>query len=466
MNDRAGRRAWMRVCGLVLLLTGVASTRAAGAVDTPPAITKPPAARFYFENEIELLTHRLRNIAVGQQPGDDQRISEHELQLQLRYRSGQRVSGLGEIKFIDEQKVYDDARPNESGSEVERGETWVHFARVFGDDVALRIGRQNVAEPRRWWWDDDLDAIQFYYKRDPIRLSVGIGEELARESSEDKFIDPDQDDVRRLFGQASWRLADGLVLDAFYLDQRDRSPHHTVGSVIDTTREDETDADLRWAGVRASGDFALASGAVVSYWVDAARVSGDEVVFDFEDDAPGRSLVDSARRRKVRGKALDVGLIWAPALRGKPTLGLGYARGSGDRNPDDGTDAAFRQTGLHDQDEEFRIYGELLRPELSNLSIRTVAVGFALRGRTRLSLGHHRFHQVERAPFLRSTRLETDPTGLDVDIGSENRVLLEIREWKNIEIDFAVAEFKAGRAFGADAGTRAHAVFGEFTYKF
>lgn len=492
-----------RVVGISLLLSGMSSTHAAEGVanypvapgyerapqlvppDTRPgpppmrlaanganeiarssADAKPRASRFYFENEIEVLSHNLRNIALGQQPGDDQRISERELQLQLRYRSGQRVSGLGEVKLIDEQKVYDDARPNESESEIERGETWVHFARLFGAGIALRVGRQNFAEPRRWWWDDDLDAARFYYKRDPIRLSVGIAEELARESSEDNFIDPDQDDVRRLFGQASWRLSDSLVLDAFYLGQRDDSSRHTVGSVIDAEREDESDADLRWAGLRAWGDFSLSSGAVLSYWVDAARVSGDEIVFEFEEESPGRSLVDSTRRQKVRGKAVDLGLIWAPVLWGNPTLTLSYARGSGDGNPDDDTDEEYRQTGLQDQDEEFRNYGELLRPELSNLSVHTLAIGLALRGRTRIGLGHHRFRQVDRAPFLRSARLETDPTGLDKDIGRENRVLLEIREWKKIEIDLAAAEFKAGRAFGTDAGARAHVVFGEFTFKF
>jgi hypothetical protein len=84
----------------------------------------------------------------------------------------------------------------------------------------------------------------------------------------------------------------------------------------------------------------------------------------------------SRRKQRVRGWAIDVGARWDTQLPGQPLFTMGYAMGSGDKNPSKGTDRAFRQTGLQSNDEEFRTYGELLRPELSKLSIPVVAVQF------------------------------------------------------------------------------------------
>lgn len=470
------RAPWRHGLTVLLALHGVTTqgaTSVAAPVSDADATTvseshapEQEAGEFDVESEIELIATRRRNTSLGREADDEVYVTERELQLQFRYRSDQRMSALGEVKFIGKKTLFGDARPSESGSGIERGETWVQIARLFGGNFALRVGRQNIAEPRRWWWDDDLDAVRLYYGRDPVRFYFGVAQELAREASSDGFIDPEQERVWRLFGHASWRRSEALTLAAFYLNHSDNSGNAPVGELIDAQREDDSDAHLRWIGGRASGDIDGSSGALLSYWADAAVVTGDETFVEYEEDSPGSSVVSEINRRRVRGEAVDLGLVWIPGLWGNPTLTLSYARGSGDKNPADGTDRSFRQTGLQDQDEELRSYGELLRPELSNLSVVTAALGVMVRGRSRVTLGYHDFRQVHRASILRSAILAAEPDGRNKEIGNEYRLLIEIREWNDIEIDVALATFAAGRAFGAERGARAHAVFCEFVLKF
>ncbi len=65
----------------------------------------------------------------------------------------------------------------------------------------------------------------------------------------------------------------------------------------------------------------------------------------------------------------------------KPSVTLGYALGSGDDASTSDVDESFRQTGLQDNSAKFngvtrlKYYGEVLNPELSNLSVLTAGVG-------------------------------------------------------------------------------------------
>ncbi len=473
-NSSPGR--WhIRGLASLLLLLGLVYVSAAGAAAGDLSATAGPrdeedlepfSGRRKFDSEIELTARGFENIALGQRSHDNKRSTEQELALAWSFGPSARLSALAEIKLVAEQEVFADATPRVSNEGVERGETWLYFKRLFGGNAALKVGNQNFAEPRRWWWDDDLDAVRLNYADERWRLYVGLAEALGRTSSAEDFIDPEDEDVRRLLAHASWRLSKGFNVAAFYLKQHDGSKSQPVDSVIESARQDESDADLRWLGLRATGDVSLSRGGALSYWADIAAVRGEETLLEFVDESPGVSRVSSVQRRRVRGRALDVGLVWTLARLGEPALTVSYARGSGDDNLGDDRDRAFRQTGLQDEDEEFRYYGELLRPELSNLSVATVAIGFPVHSNTRLTLGLHRFRQVESAAFLREARIDASPTGESRDIGSEISLVAEIREWEKLTIDIAGGSFEAGDAFGVSAGRRAKSLFFKLIYEF
>lgn len=423
-----------------------------------------PVGQLELSGSLELVREALKDVAFEPRPGDDTRTLKQEIQLQLSYRFSEQLSAFVEVKGLAEQELDAVRIRRRSEKEVERGEAWLYWQGLLDGHGAVKIGRQNFSEPRRWWWDADFDALRFDYVRDSWGLSLGVAEALTRKSSRERFIDPQEEDVLRWLGHANWNLASGFHLSGFYLRQRDASTS-SLHSLVDTARRDESDANLRWLGLRAAGEFAFSVGAL-SYWVDAATVAGEETAFEYTPAEDGMSRVVSASPLRVRGHAADVGITWKLAAPRLPALSLSYARGSGDKNPNDDTDRSFRQTGLQDPTQEFRFYGELLRPELSNLAISSALFGFAVTNNSRLTLGYHRFRQVQPAAYLRDTRLAISPAGENKDIGREVSLLAEIREWENLKLVLAAATFRAGQAFGEAAGKRAKSFFVEFTLEF
>lgn len=432
-----------RSAGLSLLLFGLAlAAPASGMPETPdePGIE--------MEAGIELKREWIGNLALGGRPKDDLQLSEGELQLGLAYQ-GDLLQAFGEIKLLAEQSEYRDETADYSDEYLERGETWLLFERFNGSDFSVRIGRQNIIDPLLWWWDDELDAIRLSYARKPWHISLALAEELGPVASHQAFIDPEQEAVRRVLGHADRRVSERIIFSAFILSQRDLSDTSAPNALLENEKEDVGDADLIWAGLRVSGAVDGAGWGRLNYRLDTARVRGDESLLELEEDAPGISRVIGKQQRNVNGWAAEIDTTWHMPLEGTPSLRIIYAVGSGDDNPDDDQDHAFRQTGLHDEDEESRGYGVVLRPELSNLRILTMALGMSLITDTRLIVGYHRFQQVAAAPFQRNVSIDADPTGASRDIGEEFSLQLQFRQWEDLELDLIAGSFRAGNAYGA-----------------
>ena len=176
--------------------------------------------------------------------------------------------------------------------------------------------------------------------------------------------------------------------------------------------------------------------------------------------------------RTVNGWGFDSSLSWAMPWWIKPTFTLGYAVGSGDRNPESGGDHSFRQTGLHANKgrfrgvNRFRYYGELLRPELSNLHIWTSALGFRFWRSSSVEFVYHYYRQVRAADFLRDAAIKADPLGRRLSIGHEWDLIIGMREWKHVDLELIGAMFRAGSAFGPLAGRNAFTTILQFTYNF
>ncbi|MCB1765927.1 MAG: alginate export family protein [Candidatus Competibacteraceae bacterium] len=451
---------------LGLLLISFAASGSSSLEQGGDAALRPSAEPgFEFASAFDFKSEWLWNPTLGEQPLDDWRVFEEEIQLGLSYRRGDFLI-FGEIKGIADQAVYADDRPGGSEEALERGEMWLLFNRVLDGNYSLQIGRQNFLDPRLWWWDADLDAVRFYYDHPPWRFYVGVAKALGRVSTNEDFIDPEDQDLQRLLGHAGWKVSNQLHLAGFLLAQRDRSDALAVGQLVEEGHQDDSDADLLWVGLRAAGVVDESPAGHLEYRADIAFLTGDETLTAFEEEAPGFSQVDQIQRRKVRGWATDVGVTWTLPLPGDPSVTLVYAYGSGDNDPDDHTDRAFRQTGLQDQDEEFRDYGVVLRPELSNLRIATLMLRLPVSADARLTLGYHHFRQVDATPFLRSTGIDAEPTAESREIGKEISLVLQIQKWENLEMEMIAGSFKAGRAYGADAGERANRLFFKMIYEF
>jgi hypothetical protein len=357
--------------------------------------------------------------------------------------------------------------------DVELSQAWVSFSNILDSPFGLQIGRQGFWEERNWWWDADLDAVRLFYDAQRLyaELAVLWGTEPI---STDTTPNPEDRGLIRLLGQTEWNWASDHWLDGFFLYHSDRSSRQHIDQRVKVESEDPNDAELWWLGVRVTGELDLGRFGELEYWLDGAWVGGREIVIGFTEEMenPHDLRVASRTARSVGGWALNAGISWSTEFPGRPILTLAYALGSGDRKPEQGTDRAFRQTGLHSNEghfagvNDFHYYGALLRPELSNLHIGTVAIGFEFWRSSSVELLYHVYYQVHPTAFLRGARLDVDPAGTQRALGQEWDVVIGLQEWQHVAIDLIGSLFRAGPAYGEFSGRTAFSVFFEIAYNF
>ena len=403
---------------------------------------------------------------------DDFSRLEGELQLEAFYPFAENYSLFLESKINYEGEFgrgSDDRRPK---WELARGESWLFASNLFGSNFSAQIGRQNIREDRGWWWDDDLDALRVHFDRRGFHAELAVAQDLIAKSTRERRIDADEKNVFRLLGQTAWSWARDQILHGFVLFHNDHSARHSVGQLVNEDRFDDSDARLVWLGGRSTGRVGLGRLGKLDYSLDAAWVVGRETVFD-DDSVPGDlKLVTERLTRTVNGWGLDSSLKWEIPLWIEPTLSLGYAVGFGDRNPNDGRDGSFRQTGLQENKARFggvyrlRYYGELLRPELSNLQIWSGALGIRFWRSSSIEFVYHYYRQVHAADFLRDVAIKADPMGRRLSIGHEWDAIVGLREWKHVDLKVIGGFFRAGDAFGALKGKTAFTSLLQFTFNF
>ncbi|MGB7951486.1 MAG: alginate export family protein [Candidatus Binatia bacterium] len=417
--------------------------------------------------EYEVRLDYRKNFALDNSKKDDLLRFDQELQLHWSYRYQDWLAVFLEGKVFGEHELYMGGGPRTSEVELERGETWVRFDNLFGRDLSLKIGRQNFDEPRKWWWDDDLDAIGLRYRQNSWLFEFAVAQDFLPVSAFDNVVEPENEGVTRVLARANWLYFWDHRLDLFFLYQNDRSATPPVGASVPANQEDPSDAKLWWGGLRLSGNQPAGEYGELSYWADVAGVAGNEILLGFSDDDDGNEkLVTSRKKQRVLGWALDVGGRWQLELVPRPVFILGYARGSGDTNPEGKTDRAFQQTRLQSNDEEFRTYGELLRPELSNLQIPVVALQFPVFARSYVEFAYRQFRQLHAAPFLRDGRIEAEPNGIDKNIGQEWMLYALLKQWENVEVELVGAAFRAGSAYGTSSGKMAYSFFTQVKWEF
>lgn len=404
---------------------------------------------------------------------DDSRVKlDNEIQLELFYRLSNTSSIFIEGKTFREAVVYDAQDAPEVEQAVERGEMWFYLGNIFHSGFGLQVGRINFRENREWWWDQNLDGVRLFFNRRSLHAELALAEEIMRVSSLEKQLEPEQQGVERIIGRLSYLWYPGQQIDFFFLSHNDRSARFRQGEFLFADSEDELDASLQWMGLRFTGELRLGRAGHLDYWHDAAWVRGHEWRFDFSEFSDGILLVDGRQRTRVAGWAFDSGLSWKSRLPLRPTFTLGYAAGSGDDDPADGTDHNFRQTGLQDNNgkfngvDRFRYYGEMLRPVLSNLKIFTASVGFELWRSSSIEFLYHNYRQFHASPFLQKAKIKARPNGLNTAIGDEFNIVLGLEEWQHLEIELVAALFRSGAAFGVSEGQTASNLILKFDFNF
>jgi hypothetical protein len=447
----------MRNLLLVLCAAGLIWLAPAGAADRES---------FSFDFQISFERSALDGLSLGDDATADRLIEEdYEIEFALEYQASDSLYLFFTGALIDETETLETLGQSEDVSGLERKEIGVGY--FFGKTISsqLRVGRTEFTNSGEWWlwWDEELDAIRLDSAYGDFEATLGLAEEQARESTGVDFIDPEFDGVKRILLSLAWEFADNQSLILYYLDQTDDSNSYVVGEFEDADRVDEEDADLGWSGISYVGAFDIDSVGEFEVELHAARVSGDETVYEFDDPVAGSSEVVEREHQRVSGSAYSYLLGWTPAMLEDWTFILGHATGSGDSNPDDSRVKSFRQSGLQGDSESF---GELYQPELSNLEVDVIGIEWEIADGVQLAVMSYEYEQNKLADEMRDVSIELDPSGTSRDLGREIDLVLTIEAREGLELVVTAAEFDAGKAYGVNSRETSNFINFELDYEF
>lgn len=388
--------------------------------------------------------------------GDDLRI-EPEIKLEAIWLPSGTSVVFTSVRAFSELDIAKEGGRASRKAGIALDNFWWLKTDLFDTPLAIQIGRQRLRERREFWWDGNIDGVRLHYFGKSVTAYAGIGTPIAHFSTLGR-MEPEDKGLLRAFGNLDWKWNKRQHIELFGLHQDDRTRRYSVGELIDRDNVDKEDARLTWLGVRARGCIKPGLVRRLCYWGDVARVRGVETRYDLDGVNARQQVVDTIERRLVRGWAYDAGVNLELPLEFRPVLTVARARGSGDRPRTPGVSGAFRQTGLHANDSKyrglarFRSYGEVLRPDLSNIRVSTIALGLPLGKSSWVETIWHRYRQPFADNRITASPIGADPSGTDPRLGQEFDVSISHRPPSGWEFELTAGAFRAGPAFGPEAG--------------
>ena len=326
---------------------------------------------------------------------------------------GYGISGQTEFRYTYLRRKDDHSQRFED-TDRRLGESFLFFDDPFGVDFDIQAGRMSFDDRREWIYDQNLDGVRFYW---------AIADWVAELSATTTLTD----------GKPRDENTNNYV--AYFTDIKRRFAAYVVHRDMDFTREEKA----THIGVRAFGDWPERHNS----WLEISHMRGSR------DNDSGTT--------KLRGWGLDVGSTREIAKHWFVTGSWAY--GQGDDNNDDGRDENFRQTGLQDNNGKFagitsfRYYGELLDPELANLHIATLGLGYRFADTTSVDLVGHYYRQDKAVRKLLDSDLDAKANGIDRELGWEVDAIVGWQPDPTWDFEFVLGWFNPGKAFekGDDA---------------
>lgn len=418
--------------GVAVLLT-LLSPFAPGAV-CPPARAErvfdpeaPPDTRYRltpslsFGADLELEYSFRHNLDLDASRRDDLSLLTPELSLAWSFDPTPSFQTFLNVALAQEFVVTDsggNAGPSEDFT-IEVKEAYLRAGRLAGGP-SVQIGRQRFDDERKWLYDEDLDAARLSYVRGTVVVQLSASRNgLVR---------------KKLLGRAERERINNYILHALYVP---REWIELEGYAI--VRDDRTADRQRpgFFGVRSRGEPVQD----LDCWLELAYVGG------------------RAGSHSIRGWGVDLGATYEWQIGPRPSATLGLAWGSGDRKAGDKYDRSFRQTGLQTNEwdfggsTDFKYYGEVLDPELSNLAIVTAGIGVRPSEKWSVDVVYHYYSQHHAAATLRNVAIDAEPSGRSRRLGGEVDLIVGVVEiLDRIEVKAVLGYFFPGAAFPGGTG--------------
>ncbi|EXU74357.1 alginate export family protein [Erwinia mallotivora] len=357
---------------LLLLLpeAGAVSETSSGYVRRHERAAKDEAASVSAHLRAIFEARQLRNSKLRY---GDKKTNKIEVEPTLRLNvigfRDRPLSFFSEIEFIQKKK-------RQTGSSTTTTDTlnfnqaWLQLDKSLVPGGRVRLGRWLLRDEREWLFDENIDGL---YARigDALETEVGLGRvNYWQRNLLDSSTRGDSTNLMTLLSR--YEISDGWRVGGYLVWQHDRSS---------AKNQRQLNAGLRsWSPPR--GPF--------NHWLEVGTVRGQQ------------------EQQDLGGYAVDAGATFRlETLPLQPRLTLGYAWGSG--GGDDSSSRRYRQTGLQGNEAtqgglvKYKIYGETLDPELTNIHILTAGAGVNLAKDLSADLIYHYYRQHSLAALVSNT---------------------------------------------------------------
>jgi alginate production protein len=387
-----------------------------------------------FGAKLELEVETLRNADLDRSRGDDFAVFTPTFSLAFSYEPTDWLQAFVNFE-LQQNYIFDDdteSRIPDDDLHLRVRDAYLRFKITEG--VALQIGRQRFKDSREWLVDERLDAVRLLWQWEKWTLDASWSRQNL--GDDDALRGPsDDEETDNLLFSLRYDFTEDLHASAYVLHRNDRTAdaHSPV-----------------FYGVHLDGEIVND----LEVWLEAAHVRGRDGDAD------------------IRGWGFDLGATYEFDHDTKPSITFGYAFGSGDKASTPDIDESFRQSGLQDNSAKYNgvtrlgYYGEVLDPELSNLSIITLGAGIRPTRRSSIDLVYHHYLQHHReAARVRDADVRTPTNGRHHNVGGELDLVVGYREIKDLDIELTVGCFLPGEAYDGDAGPAFLAAL-KFRYQF
>lgn len=453
----------------VLLATCALLPLTAAAAELAPNVT--------LDTDLRLQAGDLNNADLGTGTGTNNsalgaaearfKLNAHLNENTLFFWEGRGVGNVGRGGF----ESSDTGTVSNGKSFLEWRQSYFQFDNVGGQPVHVKAGRQRIKESYGNWWNQNFDALEAGYTSTVFTGFGFAGQNLSsyRTGADNRFRQNDKD-IANVGLQGSWQYFYEHFLEARLLFANDHSGVAPVGTVENDINRNDTDGNLVWGGLRASGKMKspLADADKTMYRLDLMAVGGRATTDTTAPFGTSNRIVTGVNTADVRGYGLDAA-VDVPLSQGMPILHFGYAFGSGDNNTADGTDHAFRQPSLAGNfsrigalSESSDVYGTVLRPDLSNIHI--FAAGATMPVLKASDVGAvYRYYLLDKpVTSLPSSGVANVLNGNDRDLGQGVDLLFNMdlsKEYdlntgmaRNLSLRSSLGFFRAGDAYGTGEG--------------
>lgn len=404
--------------------TGVPDAVPAADLDDPPETRIRVTPVLTVGAEVQVTYDYENNVELDESTADGRSRVLPALSMALSYDPYPAVQGFLNLELAREFGSIGStgSTGTDHDARLDLAQAYLRLTDLVGPGVTLQVGRQRFEDDRQWLYDAELDALRVFSRWGRLTLDSSISREDLVGRNLFPHGQPGTEPVNNYVVYGRYRRDEDTSIAAYTVVRDDRS-----GTV----------ASPRFFGLHASGEV----GERVVYWAELAHARGSD------------------GSNTIRGWGCDVGSTMAFDAWPQASLSVGYAFGTGDRNPNDGVDRTFRQTGLQDNTDELngissiKYYGELFDPELRNLRIVTVSTGVRpIRDTSSIEVVYHHYRQDHASDDPVGARITLDPSGTSPELGSEIDVIAAYAGLRDVEWEVVLGYFMPGAAFpsGAD----------------